>query len=46
MLSAKWKQGPTAQAAQEEAPRAGQVRTFRILKLDQSNKKIDVELAG
>jgi small subunit ribosomal protein S1 len=46
MLSAKWKQGPTAQAAQEEAPRAGQVRTFRILKLDQANKKIDVELAG
>jgi len=46
MLSAKWKQGPTAQASPEEAPRAGQVRTFRILKLDQSNKKIDVELAG
>jgi small subunit ribosomal protein S1 len=46
MLSAKWKQGPTAAAAQQEAPRAGQVRTFRILKLDQPNKKIEVELAG
>jgi small subunit ribosomal protein S1 len=46
MLSAKWKQGPTAAAAQKEAPRAGQVRTFRILKLDQPNKKIEVELAG
>jgi small subunit ribosomal protein S1 len=45
MLSAKWKQGPTAAAAQQETPRAGQVRTFRILKLDQSNKKIEVELA-
>ncbi len=28
-----------------EAPRAGQIRTFRILKLDQPNKKIEVELA-
>ena len=46
MLSAKWKQGPTAATAQAEAPRAGQVRTFRILKLDQPNKKIEVELAG
>jgi small subunit ribosomal protein S1 len=46
MLSAKWKQGPTAAAAQQEAPRPGQVRTFRILKLDQPNKKIEVELAG
>lgn len=46
MLSAKWKQGPAAASAQPEAPRAGQVRTFRILKLDQPNKKIEVELAG
>jgi len=46
MLSAKWKQGPAAASAQQEAPRAGQVRTFRILKLDQPNKKIEVELAG
>jgi small subunit ribosomal protein S1 len=46
MLSARWKQGPTVAAAQAEAPRAGQVRTFRILKLDRENKKIEVELAG
>ncbi len=45
MLSAKWKQGPAAATAQQEAPRAGQIRTFRILKLDQPNKKIEVELA-
>jgi small subunit ribosomal protein S1 len=46
MLSAKWKQGPTTASTPDEAPRAGQVRTFRILKLDQPNKKIEVELAG
>jgi small subunit ribosomal protein S1 len=46
MLSAKWKQGPTASATRQEPARAGQVRTFRILKLDQPNKKIEVELAG
>ena len=46
MLSAKWKQGPAAATAQPEVPRTGQVRTFRILKLDQPNKKIEVELAG
>jgi small subunit ribosomal protein S1 len=46
MLSAKWKQGPAAAAAPQEGARAGQVRTFRILKLDQPNKKIEVELAG
>ena len=46
MLSAKWKQGPAASSGQEESPRAGQIRTFRILKLDQPNKKIEVELAG
>jgi small subunit ribosomal protein S1 len=46
MLSAKWKQGPAAASPQNEAPRAGQIRSFRILKLDQPNKKIEVELAG
>jgi small subunit ribosomal protein S1 len=46
MLSAKWKQGPAAASAPKEPAKAGQVRTFRILKLDQPNKKIEVELAG
>jgi small subunit ribosomal protein S1 len=47
MLSAKWKQGGTsAKSARPEAAKAGQVRSFRITKLDQANKKIEVELAG
>jgi small subunit ribosomal protein S1 len=46
MLSAKWKQGPAAASPQSEPVRAGQIRSFRILKLDQPNKKIEVELAG
>ncbi|HTW66139.1 MAG TPA: 30S ribosomal protein S1 [Bryobacteraceae bacterium] len=46
MLSAKWKQGPAASESRTEPARAGQVRTFRILKLDPPNKKIEVELAG
>lgn len=47
MLSAKWKQGgATVKADLPEAVRAGQIRTFRILTLDQANKKIEVELAG
>jgi small subunit ribosomal protein S1 len=47
MLSAKWKQGgSSAKSARPEAPKAGQIRSFRITKLDQANKKIEVELAG
>ncbi len=46
MLSAKWKQGPAAARASSERARAGQIRSFRIAKLDQANKKIEVELAG
>jgi small subunit ribosomal protein S1 len=46
MLSAKWKQGPAAASTGREAPRAGQIRTFRIVRLDQAGKKIEVELAG
>jgi small subunit ribosomal protein S1 len=46
MLSAKWKQGPAASETRREPARAGQVRTFRIVKLDPPNKKIEVELAG
>jgi small subunit ribosomal protein S1 len=47
MLSAKWKQGsPAAKSSGPEPVRAGQIRTFRILKLDQAAKKIEVELAG
>jgi small subunit ribosomal protein S1 len=47
MLSAKWKQGSSSASSERQEPaRAGQVRTFRILKLDPPNKKIEVELAG
>jgi len=47
MLSAKWKQGASSsKSSRPEAARAGQIRSFRIVKLDQANKKIDVELAG
>jgi small subunit ribosomal protein S1 len=47
MLSAKWKQGGgIAKSAQLEPVRAGQIRSFRILKMDQTSKKIEVELAG
>ncbi len=52
MLAAKWKSGPAPQAASEsksggkEALRAGQVRSFKIVKLDAEKKRIDVELAG
>ncbi|HEY6392749.1 MAG TPA: 30S ribosomal protein S1 [Bryobacteraceae bacterium] len=47
MLSAKWKQGASSsKSSRPEAARAGQIRSFRIVKLDQANKKIEVELAG
>ncbi len=46
MLSAKWKQGPAAAAAQPETPRAGQVRTFRILKLDQAEQENRSRIGG
>ncbi len=47
MLSAKWKQGAaSSKSARPEPPKAGQIRSFRITKLDAANKKIEVELAG
>jgi small subunit ribosomal protein S1 len=47
MLSAKWKQGATAaKSGRPEPAKAGQIRNFRITKLDQPNKRIEVELAG
>jgi small subunit ribosomal protein S1 len=47
MLTAKWKSGNVASAAgRKEPPRAGQIRSFRIVKLDAAGKKIEVELNG
>jgi small subunit ribosomal protein S1 len=47
MLSAKWKSGTVSAApGRKEPARAGQVRSFRIVKLDAPGKRIEVELAG
>lgn len=46
MLSARWKSGPAEKAAGADHPKAGQVRTFRIVSLDAAQKKIQVELVG
>ncbi len=44
MLSARWKNGPAAAEAKPEPVRAGQVRSFRITRLDQDARKIEVQL--
>lgn len=44
MLEAKWKSGSGKQA-EAEAPRAGQIRSFRIVALDTGSKRIDLEPA-
>lgn len=44
MLQARWKTGAGAPIETEPA-RAGQVRSFRIVRLDREAKKIEVELA-
>jgi small subunit ribosomal protein S1 len=46
MLSAKWKQGSNPAATRIEPAKAGQVRSFRLTKLDPASKKIELELAG
>ncbi len=43
MLSAKWKSGPGTEPA-DEAPKAGQIRSCRILSIDPASKKIELEL--
>ena len=44
MLNAKWKLG--AASAKREPAHAGQIRSFRILKLDAAQKKIELEMAS
>jgi len=46
MLAAKWKQGRAPAGAAAEPLRAGQIRSFRIVSLDASAKRIELELAG
>jgi small subunit ribosomal protein S1 len=45
MLKERWKSGPPASVSKTEPVRAGQVRSFRILKLDPLSKTIEVEPA-
>jgi small subunit ribosomal protein S1 len=45
MLQARWKGGAPAGEAKPEAARAGQIRKFRIAKLDPAAKTIELELA-
>ncbi len=44
MLAQKWKTGGGPSAARPEAPRAGQIRSFRITGLDAGARKIELEL--
>ena len=44
MLQARWKGKSPAESAKPEPLSAGQIRSFRILKLDAETKKIEVEL--
>jgi small subunit ribosomal protein S1 len=45
MLNARWKGGASATSSKPEAVRTGQIRSFRITKLDPAAKKIELELA-
>jgi small subunit ribosomal protein S1 len=45
MLKARWKGGTAGGASKPEAVRAGQIRSFRISKLDPAAKRIELELA-
>jgi small subunit ribosomal protein S1 len=44
MLKAHWKGGPTTSAAKPDAMNAGQIRSFRIAKMEPDARKIDLEL--
>lgn len=45
MLQARWKGGAAGGGTKKEAPSSGQVRSFRISRLDPESKKIELELA-
>jgi len=45
MLQARWKGGAPADSAKPEPVRSGQIRDFRIARLDPAAKKIELELA-
>jgi small subunit ribosomal protein S1 len=45
MLQQRWKSGASPISARPDASSTGQVRSFRIAKLDPASKKIELELA-
>ncbi len=45
MLQARWKGGQGLGGSKGEGPRSGQIRSFRISKLDAATKKIELEIA-
>ncbi|MBI3478448.1 MAG: 30S ribosomal protein S1 [Acidobacteria bacterium] len=45
MLQARWKTGPPAAETKPESARSGQIRKFKITKLDKEAKKIELEFA-
>jgi small subunit ribosomal protein S1 len=46
MLQSKWKSGAVRSESKPDAVSGGQIRSFRITKLDPGAKKIELELAG
>jgi len=46
MLAAKWKTGGAAASGKREGARAGQIRQFKIVKLDAGAKKIELDLVS
>jgi small subunit ribosomal protein S1 len=44
MLAARWKSGAVAESSKPQEIQSGQIRKFRITKLDPAAKKIEVEL--
>ena len=49
MLASKWKGGPggagSGESEKKDTPKPGQVRSFKIMKLDADKKKIEIQLA-
>lgn len=45
MLAARWKSGAVAESSTPQEIQSGQIRRFRITRLDPTTKKIEVELA-
>jgi small subunit ribosomal protein S1 len=44
MLAARWKSGAVAESSKPQEIQSGQIRKFRIIRLDPAAKKIEVEL--